>query len=86
MLCIPVVYSVCSRLMACIYKYEQKTPAVKITLDLVVQVSIITQNIPLDQWFPTCSTRTLGGKRRTSWGYTKIILVMAEYTKKKKRN
>jgi hypothetical protein len=39
----------------------------------------------LDQWFPTSGTRTLGGTRRTGCGYAKIILVMAENTKKKKR-
>jgi hypothetical protein len=32
---------------------------------------------------PTCSTRTPKGKRRTGWGYAKIVLVMAEITKKK---
>jgi hypothetical protein len=34
------------------------------------------------QWFPTCGTHTPGGTRRTGWGYTKIILVMAENSKK----
>jgi hypothetical protein len=38
----------------------------------------------LHQWFSSCGMRTLGGKRRTGWGYAKIILVMAENTKKKK--
>jgi hypothetical protein len=34
------------------------------------------------QWFPMCGTRTTGGMRRTGWGYTNIIFVMAENTKK----
>jgi hypothetical protein len=36
----------------------------------------------LDQWFPICGTRTPVGTLRTGWGYAKIILVMAENTKK----
>jgi hypothetical protein len=36
----------------------------------------------LDQWFPTCGTHTPWGMRRTGWGYMKIILVIAENTKK----
>jgi hypothetical protein len=31
---------------------------------------------------PTCGTHTPGGMQQTSWGYAKIILVMAENTKK----
>jgi hypothetical protein len=34
----------------------------------------------LEQWFPTCGTRTPGDTRRTGWGYGKIILVMTENT------
>jgi hypothetical protein len=41
-------------------------------------------NNTTDQWFQTCGTRTPGVTRRTGWGYAKIILVMAENTKKKK--
>jgi hypothetical protein len=44
-------------------------------------VSRVFQCHALDQWFPTCGTRTPGCTRRTGWGYTKIILVMAEDTK-----
>jgi hypothetical protein len=40
----------------------------------------------LDQWFPTCGTRTPGGTWRTGWEYAKIILVLAQNTKKKKRS
>jgi hypothetical protein len=36
-------------------------------------------NSALDKWFPTCGTL------RTGWGYAKIILVMAENTKGKKK-
>jgi hypothetical protein len=37
----------------------------------------------LYQYFPSCGTHTLGSTQRTGWGYAKIILVMAENTKKK---
>jgi hypothetical protein len=36
----------------------------------------------LDQWFPTCGTRTPGDTRRTGWEYPKIILLTAENTEK----
>jgi hypothetical protein len=39
--------------------------------------------IPIARWFPTCGTLTLEGTRRTGWGYAKIILIMADNTKKK---
>jgi hypothetical protein len=42
----------------------------------------LADSIPLPQWFPTCGTRTPGGTRGTGWGYAKIILAMAENTKK----
>jgi hypothetical protein len=37
----------------------------------------------LEQWFPACRTHTPEGMQRTGWGYEKIILVMAEDTKRK---
>jgi hypothetical protein len=37
----------------------------------------------LDQWLPTCGTRTPGLTQRTGGGYAKIILLMAKNTKKR---
>jgi hypothetical protein len=34
-------------------------------------------------WFPICGNRTPEGKRRTGWGYAKIILIMVENTEKR---
>jgi hypothetical protein len=55
-----------------------------ISLYRVSLKSIFMLSYHIHQWFPTCGVRTPGGTWRTSLGYVKIILVMAENTQKKR--